>query len=122
MARLDKWLWAARFFKTRTLAADACEMGRVEVNGQPTKPAREVQLNMMLRIKTPGGEFHVKVLGVSDTRGPASLAQLLYEETPESRASRELVREQNRYAWQPETERVGKPSKKDRRDIERLRR
>lgn len=122
MVRLDKWLWAARFFKTRTMAADACDMGRVEVNGQPAKPAREVHVNMMLRVKTPGGDFQVKVLALSDQRGPAAVAQQLYEETVESKASRELVREQNRFAWQTESDRVGKPSKKDRREIDRLRR
>jgi len=122
MVRIDKWLWAARFFKTRALAVEACELGRVEVNGQSTKPAREVHVNMMLRIKTAGGDFQVKVLGLSDQRGPAAVAQTLYEETAESRAARERVREQNRFAWQTEGERQGKPSKKDRRDIDRLRR
>jgi ribosome-associated heat shock protein Hsp15 len=121
MARMDKWLWAARFFKTRALAVEACELGRVEVNGQPTKPAREVHLNMMLRVKTPGGDFHIKVLGISDQRGPATAAQALYEETAESKSARERVREQNRFAWQPETERAGRPSKRDRREIDRLR-
>jgi ribosome-associated heat shock protein Hsp15 len=121
MVRLDKWLWAARFFKTRGLAVEACELGRVEVNGQSTKPAREVHVNMMLRIKTAGGEFQVKVLALSDQRGPAAVAQTLYEETAESRAARERVREQNRFAWQTEGERAGRPSKRDRREIDRLR-
>ena len=122
MVRLDKWLWAARFFKTRSLAVEACELGRVEVNGQSTKPAREVNVNMMLRVKTPGGDFQVKVLGLSDQRGPAAAAQALYEETEESRLARDRVREQNRYVWQTESERPGRPSKKDRREIDRLRR
>src|SRR5712691_9407256 len=85
--RMDKWLWAARFFKTRTLAARACELGRIQSNGQPAKPAREVRIGDMLRVTSEGGDFQVEVLLLSETRGPASVAQTLYRETE---ASREL--------------------------------
>jgi ribosome-associated heat shock protein Hsp15 len=84
--RIDKWLWAARFFKTRSLAARACELGRVQSNGQPAKPAREVRIGDMVRVTNDGGEFNVGVLQLSDVRGPASVAQTLYRETEASRA------------------------------------
>src|SRR5262249_15978172 len=77
----DKWLWAARFFKTRTMAARACDLSRVEANHQAVKPAREVHIGEFLQIRTEGGEFEVEVLGISDVRGPASIAQTLYRET-----------------------------------------
>lgn len=118
--RLDKWLWAARFFKTRSLAADACDLSRVQCQEQPAKPAREVHVGTMLRIKTPGGEFVVRVLALSDQRGPAAVAQTLYEETPESKAARLEAAAVNRLVWQPEAEREGKPSKRDRRELGRL--
>src|SRR5436305_12159232 len=86
--RIDKWLWAARFFKTRTLAAKACELGRVQSNGQLAKPARDVRIGDMLRVTSPGGEFQLEVLALSDVRGPASAAQTLYRETDESRDRR----------------------------------
>jgi len=86
--RMDKWLWAARFFKTRALAAKACELGRIQFNGQPAKPAREVRIGDMLRVTNDGGDFHVEVLLLSEVRGPASVAQTLYRETEESRAAR----------------------------------
>ena len=85
--RMDKWLWAARFFQTRSLAARACEPGRVEANGQPAKPAREVRAGGLLQVKNDGGDFHVEVLALSEMRGPAAVAQTLYRETE---ASREL--------------------------------
>src|SRR5580765_2318136 len=85
--RMDKWLWAARFFKTRALAARACELGRVQSNGQPAKPARDVRIGDMLRVTNEGGEFEVEVLLLSEVRGPASVAQTLYRETE---ASKEL--------------------------------
>src|SRR5580658_9397479 len=86
--RIDKWLWAARFFKTRSIASHACELGRIESHGQLAKPAREVKVGDMLRIKNDGGEFQVEVLGISDVRGPAAVAQTLYRETDESKAMR----------------------------------
>src|ERR1700693_526630 len=85
--RMDKWLWAARFFKTRSLAARACELGRIESNGQPAKPAREVHTGDSLQVKNDSGEFHIEVLLLSEIRGPATVAQTLYRE---SEASREL--------------------------------
>src|SRR6476620_1057805 len=86
--RIDKWLWAARFFKTRSLAAKACELGRIESNGQPAKPAREVKIGDSLLIKNAGGDFRVSVLALSEMRGPAPVAQSLYQETDESKQSR----------------------------------
>src|SRR5678815_5451032 len=76
--RMDKWLWASRFFKTRSLAAKACELGRIESNGQLAKPAREVRVGDRLQVKNDGGEFQLEVLGLSEMRGPASVAQTLY--------------------------------------------
>src|SRR5215472_11935717 len=87
--RIDKWLWAARFFKTRSLAARACELGRVQSHGQPVKPAREVRIGDMLRITNDSGDFEVEVLERSEVRGPASVAQTLYRETEESRELRQ---------------------------------
>src|SRR5450432_22267 len=85
--RMDKWLWADRFFKTRTLAERACELGRVEANGQRAKPGREVKTGDLLLVKNDGGDFQVEVLALSDVRGPAAVAQTLYRE---SEASREM--------------------------------
>src|SRR5260370_33954158 len=85
--RMDKWLWAARFFKTRALAARECELGRIESNGQAAKPSREVRAGDLLQVKNDGGDFQVKVLVVSEIRGPAAVAQTLYRE---SEASQEL--------------------------------
>jgi ribosome-associated heat shock protein Hsp15 len=118
--RIDKWLWAARFFKTRSLAAHACELGRVEFNGQATKPAREIRAGDMLLIKTEGGAFTVQVLGLSDVRGPAPVAQLLYRETEESRELRRMAAEERRAMpyFEPGP---GRPSKRDRRQIGKLR-
>jgi ribosome-associated heat shock protein Hsp15 len=120
--RIDKWLWAARFFKTRTLATKACELGRIESNVQTVKPAREVRVGDMLRVKTEGGDFQVEVLALSEMRGPAAVAQTLYRETEASRELR-LKRAEERKAM-PHLEglREGKPSKRDRREIDRLRR
>jgi ribosome-associated heat shock protein Hsp15 len=118
--RLDKWLWAARFFKTRSLAAQACDLGRVQLAGRPAKPAREVQANAMLHIKTAGGDFEVRVAALSDMRGPASVAQTLYEETEASREARAKVAAERRLNWEPAMP-AGRPSKRNRRDLERLR-
>lgn len=119
--RIDKWLWAARFFKTRSLAARACELGRVEWQQQPVKPAREVHAGDMLRIRTESGDFEVEVLCLSEMRGPAAVAQTLYRETDASRAAREKAAEERRtlmnYAPAPEK----RPSKRDRRRIIRFR-
>ena len=119
--RIDKWLWAARFFKTRSLAARACELGRVDSKGQPAKPAREVHVGDMLRVKNDGGTFDVEVLGLSEIRGPAAVAQTLYRETETSRAARQKLAEERKAMPNFEWEREGKPSKRDRRVINRLR-
>jgi ribosome-associated heat shock protein Hsp15 len=89
--RLDKWMWAARFFKTRTLAAKACELGRIEANHQPARSSREVRVGDLLSIKSDGGDFEVEVLGLSDVRGPAPIAQALYRETEASREARKKL-------------------------------
>ncbi len=116
--RLDKWLWAARFFKTRSLASQAIEGGHVHVNDQRAKPARAVRLGDVLRIRNPGGEFVVTVAGLSEQRGPASVAQGLYVESPESIAARQLRREQ--IALAPSFDHAdikGRPTKKWRRQL-----
>src|SRR5438309_8612112 len=82
--RMDKWLWAARFFKTRSLAARACELGRIQANKQPVKPARQVHVGELLQIRTESGDFEVQVLLLGEVRGPASVAQRLYRETDRS--------------------------------------
>ena len=115
--RIDKWLWAARFFKTRSLAARACELGRVQSNGQPAKPAREVRIGDMVRVTNDGGEFHVEVLQLSDVRGPASVAQTLYRETEASRELRQKVAAERKAMKQFEELPAGRPSKRDRRRI-----
>ena len=115
--RMDAWLWAARFFKTRTLAKHACDLGRIASNGQNAKPAREVRVGDRLRIATEGGEFEVEVLGLSDVRGPASDAQTLYRETDASQEMRQKVAAERRAARQFEVLPQGRPSKRDRRRI-----
>jgi ribosome-associated heat shock protein Hsp15 len=115
--RIDKWLWAARFFKTRSLAARACELGRVQSNGQPAKPAREVRIGDMVRVTNDGGEFNVGVLQLSDVRGPASVAQTLYRETEASRELRIKVAAERKATKQFEELPAGRPSKRDRRRI-----
>lgn len=119
--RMDKWLWAARFFKTRALAVKACELGRIEWNGQPAKPAREVRAGDMLSVKTDGGTFQIEVLQLSDMRGPAAVAQTLYRETDESKVLRAKAAEERKLMPNFEWSREGKPSKRDRRDLDRLR-
>ncbi len=119
--RIDKWLWAARFFKSRALASRACELGRIESNGQKAKPAREVHAGDMLRVKNDAGEFQVEVLLLSEIRGPATVAQTLYRETEASRESRRRMAEERKTMPRPEPLRDGKLSKRDRRQIDRLR-
>jgi ribosome-associated heat shock protein Hsp15 len=114
---MDKWLWAARFFKTRALAARACELGRIQSNGQPAKAAREVRVGNMLRVTNDGGDFEVEVLLLSDVRGPASVAQTLYRETEASRDLRQKVAAERRAMKQFEELPAGRPSKRDRRRI-----
>lgn len=119
--RMDKWLWAARFFKTRSLATHACDLGRVQSNGLPAKPAREVKIGDSLQVKNEGGEFQIEVLELSEMRGPAAVAQTLYRETEASKEQRRKVAEERKAL--PYFERFGdsKPSKRDRRIIDRFR-
>jgi ribosome-associated heat shock protein Hsp15 len=115
--RMDKWLWAARFFKTRALSARACELGRIQSNGQPAKAAREVRVGDMLRVTNDGGDFQVEVLLLSDVRGPASAAQALYRETEASRELRLKVAAERKAMRQFEELLAGRPSKRVRRKI-----
>jgi ribosome-associated heat shock protein Hsp15 len=115
--RIDAWLWAARFYKTRTLAKKNCDLARILSNGQVAKAAREVRVGDMLRITTEGGDFEVQVLGVSDVRGPASEAQKLYRETEASKEMRMKVAAERRAAKEFEILPAGRPSKRDRRRI-----
>jgi len=120
--RIDKWLWAARFYKTRTLAVDEINKGRVEVNGQPAKPARELKPGDLVTLRREGLARTVLVKGLSGQRGPAPVAQQLYEETPESVAARERFQEQRRLAPEPATSiEHGRPTKRERRDLDQAR-
>ena len=119
--RIDKWLWAARFFKTRSLALRACELGRIESNGQLAKPAREVHIGDRLQVKNPSGDFQVEVLLLSEMRGPASVAQTLYRETDASRELRLKLAEERKTMPHFEPVHAGKPSKRNRREFDRLR-
>jgi ribosome-associated heat shock protein Hsp15 len=115
--RIDKWLWAARFFKTRSLAARACELGRIQSNSQPVKPARDIRIGDTLRIANDGGDFEVEVLLLSEVRGPASVAQTLYRETETSREQRQKVAAERKAMREFEQLPPGRPSKHDRRRI-----
>ena len=118
---MDKWLWAARFFKTRSLAGRACELGRIEANGQTAKAAREVHAGDMLRVKNESGEFTVEVLALSEARGPAAVAQTLYRETEASREARRRRIEERKDLPFFEGLGEGRPSKRDRREMQRFR-
>jgi ribosome-associated heat shock protein Hsp15 len=117
IVRIDKWLWAARFFKTRALAQKACEMGRIQSNGVDAKPAREVRVGDKLVVRNEGGEFQIEVLLLSQMRGPAAVAQTLYSETEASKAARMKLAQERKamqeFAPLPEH----RPSKRDRRRI-----
>lgn len=120
--RLDKWLWCARFYKTRSLATEEITKGRVTVNGQPAKPARELRTGELVCLRQGWMERTVRVLGLSAMRGPAPVAQQLYAETPESIAAREKAQEQRRLAPEPAAALAeGRPTKRDRRQIDRAR-
>lgn len=119
--RMDKWLWAARFFKTRVLAAKACELGRIESNQIVAKAARDVRVGDRLVVRNEGGEFQVEVLQLSEVRGPAAVAQTLYRESEESRALRAKLAEERRAGMQFTGIEGGRPSKRDRREINRFR-
>jgi len=118
--RLDKWLWAARFFKTRALAADAIDGGKVDVNDTRAKRAKMIQVGDEIRVRQTPFEHVVRVRGLSERRGPASVAATLYEETAESKARRETLVTQIRSMPSDDWE-SGRPTKRDRRDIDRLR-
>lgn len=119
--RIDKWLWAARFFKTRSLATEAADGGKVEINGDTAKPSKSVKVGDEVRLRQGPLEYRLVVRGLAERRGPASVAQSLYEETEASRQARERTAEQLRIApaafvWEDK----GRPTKKDRRELQRL--
>ena len=118
--RLDKWLWAARFFKTRAIASDAIESGKVEVNGERPKRGKAVKVGDLIRLRLGPYEHHVVVRALSARRGPAAQAQLLYEETEASLQARTLLAERLKAAPPPLFTEKGRPTKKERRDLRRL--
>jgi ribosome-associated heat shock protein Hsp15 len=118
--RLDKWLWAARFFKTRSLATDAISLGRVSVNGDRVKPARNVKVGDVLEIDNGSDQWEVDVMSLSDVRGPATVARNLYEETDVSVARRAAMAENRRLYREPGTTIKGRPTKRDRRELDKL--
>lgn len=118
--RVDKWLWAARFFKTRTLASDAVSGGKVKVNGAATKPAREIKVGDKLDIANGETRWVVTIRALSDKRGPAPEARLLYEETPDSITAREAARDSRQFVQDPAADLHGRPTKRDRRQIDRF--
>ncbi len=118
--RIDKWLWAARFFKTRSLAADAVDKGRVRIGGAAVKPSKEVRVGDRVEIAIESVVWQVDVLGVCDTRGPASVAQQLYAETAAGRERRLAEQERRRNFREPTAELHGRPTKRDRRIIDKL--
>ena len=118
--RMDKWLWAARFFKTRSLAAQSCELGRIRSNEIQAKPARDVRVGDNLRVKNDSGEFEIEVLVLSEVRGPAAVAQTLYRETEASKEARAKAEADRKIMSQFEVPEV-RPSKKDRRLINKFR-
>ena len=119
--RIDKWLWAARFFKTRALAARACELGRIQSNGVPAKAAREVRRGDRLRVENDGGIFEIDVLEPSEVRGPAAVAQTLYREEDASREARLKLAEERHAMQKLMPAPQSRPSKRDRRRIIRFR-
>jgi ribosome-associated heat shock protein Hsp15 len=118
--RIDKWLWAARFFKTRSLAADAVEKGRVRIGGASVKPAKDVRVGDLVEVEIERVVWQVEVLGICEVRGPASVAQALYAETPDSRAKRTAELERRKTYREPAAALHGRPTKRNRRIIEKL--
>jgi ribosome-associated heat shock protein Hsp15 len=118
--RIDRWLWAARFFKTRSLAAEAVAGGKVEINGGRPKPSRNVRIGDQVNVRRGPYEWTIVIKGLAKNRGPASEAQLLYEETEESVRKREAVSAQLKLERPPDFSLAGRPSKKDRREIHRF--
>jgi ribosome-associated heat shock protein Hsp15 len=119
--RLDKWLWSARFYKTRTVAAEAIDAGRVEVNGERAKRSRAITVGDKLRIRKPPFEQVIEVLGESEQRGPASVAATLYVESEESLKAREALAARMKAQGPPVFRERGKPGKKERREIDKWR-
>ena len=119
--RIDKWLWAARFFKSRALASRACELGRIDCNGQAAKASREVRAGDLLRVKNEGGEYQLEVLALNEMRGPSAVAQTLYRETPASRELRLKLAEERKALPHFQAVHEGKPSKRNRRELDRFR-
>ncbi len=115
--RIDKWLWAARFFKTRALAGKACDIGRIQSNGLRAKPAREIHAGDMLQVENEAGLFQIEVIALSEMRGPAAQAQTLYRETESSRAARLKLAEERKAMQQYAPLPAHRPSKRDRRRI-----
>jgi len=118
--RIDKWLWAARFFKTRSLAADAVETGKVKLDGERVKPARAVRVGDKLAIDNGSDEWEVQVLGISDKRGGAPVARLLYQESEASIARRIAEHERRKLFHEPGADLKGRPTKRDRRQLGRF--
>jgi ribosome-associated heat shock protein Hsp15 len=121
LIRIDKWLWAARFYKTRSSAQQAIEGGKVKLNGERTKPAKDLKPGDRLSINKGAYVWAITVLQVSAHRGPATIARTLYEESAESRAKREAEMTRRRDTFEPATARKGRPTKRERRDLERWR-
>jgi ribosome-associated heat shock protein Hsp15 len=117
--RIDKWLWAARFFKTRSAAQQAIEGGRVKLNGERAKPAKDLKTGDRLAINIRGYEWDIEVVRLSSQRGPAPIARTLYSESEESRAKRALEVEKRRRFNEPATTLQGRPTKRDRRVLDR---
>jgi ribosome-associated heat shock protein Hsp15 len=120
--RIDKWLWAARFFKTRSQATAAVTGGKVEINGDTAKPSKTVKIGDRVRLRLGPIEYRVTVTAIGERRGSAAVAQTLYEESAESLAERQRIASERRFTSAPSYEEKGRPSKKDRRDLERWRR
>jgi ribosome-associated heat shock protein Hsp15 len=119
--RIDKWLWAARFFKTRSDASKACDLGRISSNGREAKASRDVKVGDMLNIRNEGGDFEIEVLQLSSTRGPAAVAQTLYKETDASRIARAKAAEERKAMMEFGGMPAGRPTKQDRRNINKAR-
>jgi len=119
--RIDKWLWAARFFKTRSQATAAVAGGKVEVNGEAAKPSKTVKIGDRVQLRLGPAEYKLTVTGIEERRGSAAVAQTLYEEAPASIKERQRIASERRFASAPSYEEKGRPSKKDRRDLDRWR-
>lgn len=119
--RIDKWLWVARFYKTRSLAAQAVERQRIKLNGLATKPAKEVRAGDWLLVTNDSGEYEIQVVALAELRGPAKFSQTLYAETEASKKAREKAQELRRLQPEPEAQRAGRPTKKEPRELNRWR-